>query len=100
MMPAPTQKRSNKGFTLIEVMIVVTIVGILAAIAYPSYIAAIRKSNRPSAESYLMEIASRQQTYLINNRSYASTLSALSLTTPADVANVYTIAIAVTPGPP
>lgn len=80
-----------RGFTLLEVMIVCVIVGVLAAIVLPSYQAQLRKSRRASAESHLMDIASRQQQYLLDNRQYASTLSALGLTTPNDVSTYYTI---------
>jgi type IV pilus assembly protein PilE len=80
-----------RGFTLLEVMIVCVIVGILAAIVLPSYQAQLRKSRRASAESHLMDIASRQQQYLLDNRQYASTLSDLGITTPSDVSPYYTI---------
>jgi type IV pilus assembly protein PilE len=49
------------GFTLIEMMIVVAIVGILAAIAYPSYMEYVRKSNRAEAKTELLDIATRLQ---------------------------------------
>lgn len=64
------QKR-NTGFTLIELMIVVAIVGILAFIALPSYRDHIIRSNRAAAQSEMMDIANREQQYLLANRVYA-----------------------------
>ncbi|HWZ70878.1 MAG TPA: type IV pilin protein [Casimicrobiaceae bacterium] len=92
--------RGMDGFTLIDVLIAVAIVGILAAIAYPSYQFAVRKSNRAAAESYLADVAQRQQQYLLDQRSYASNVSTLGVATPASVTPYYTIAIAVAAGPP
>lgn len=51
----------QKGFTLIEVMIVVAIIGILAGIAYPSYMETVRKSNRSDAKVELNDVAQRLQ---------------------------------------
>lgn len=85
------------GFTLIELMIVVAIVGILSAIAYPSYQSYLMKGRRASAQTHLMDIAQRQQQYLLDARSYAD-LTTLNVTTPADVSQYYTIAI--TPASP
>jgi type IV pilus assembly protein PilE len=62
----------NRGFTLIEVMIVVLIVGILAAIAYPSYLDSVRKSNRADAKVALNNAAQQlQRCYTLDN-SYAN----------------------------
>ena len=66
-----------RGFTLIELMIVVAIVGILAGIAYPSYMDHVRKGNRAKAQAFLMDLAQRQQNYLIVRRSYAGSLQDL-----------------------
>lgn len=74
--------RGIRGFTLIELMIAVVIVAILASVAYPSYQAYLRQGHRSAAQAFMMEIAQRQQNHLMNSRSYASTLTALSY--PAD----------------
>lgn len=50
-----------RGFTLIDLMIAVAIVGILSALAFPSYMSSVRKSNRADAKAELMEIAQRLQ---------------------------------------
>ncbi len=52
---------SPKGFTLIELMIVVAIIGILATIAYPSYQDQVRKSRRASAMIAVEEVAQAQE---------------------------------------
>lgn len=92
--------RQHLGFSLIDVLITVAIVGILAAVAYPSYQSVMRKNNRAAAESYLADVAQRQQQYLLDQRSYASDVSTLGVPTPATVTPYYTIAIALAAGPP
>ena len=61
---------SNKGFTLIEVMIVVAIIGILAAVAYPSYQDHVRKSRRAEAQSALMGLAAAMERHFTATNSY------------------------------
>ena len=90
----------GRGFTLIEVMIVLVVVAILAAIALPSYRDQLRKSARAEAQAFLTDMASRQQQYLADKRRYAGSVAALNMAAPADVGNVFNIAIAAAAGPP
>jgi type IV pilus assembly protein PilE len=92
--------RRQIGFTLVELMVTVAIVGILASVAYPSYVKYVVKSNRAAAQSHLMDIAQQQPQYLIDNRAYAGSVSDLHLTTPDKVSSVYTITITPSAGPP
>lgn len=88
--------RSRRGFTLIELMVVVAVVAILAAVGYPSYQNHIRKGHRASAQTQMLQIADRQAQYLLDARNYAvgpTALADLSITVPPDVASRYTITV-------
>lgn len=63
--------RRLAGFTLIELMIVVVIVGILAAIAYPSYTRYVQRTHESAAQGQIMELASALEAYRAKNFSYA-----------------------------
>lgn len=89
----------RSGFSLIELMVAVAIVGILAAIAYPSYTRYVTQGKRSAAQSFLYAVANKQEQYLLDNRAYTSTLANLT-TTPADVSGNYTVAITVGTAPP
>ena len=66
----PLPARRLAGFSLIELMIVVVIVGILAAIAYPSYTRYIQRSNEAEAQGQVMELASALEAHRAKNFSY------------------------------
>ena len=63
--------KNNKGFTLVELMIVIAIIGILAAVGYPAYTNAVKKGNRADAIDSLLTLASRMEEYYMNNDTYA-----------------------------
>jgi type IV pilus assembly protein PilE len=72
-------KTDKAGFTLIEVMITVAIVGIIAAIAYPSYTQYVGKSARSEGQAAVMKIANLQEQYYLDNRVYATDMTKLGL---------------------
>ena len=84
------------GFTLVELMVSLTVVAIIAAVAYPAYQDQMRKGRRAAAQAFLVDTASRQQQYLLDARRYAvgaGAIAALSLTVPTDVASFYTVEV-------
>ena len=72
----PARIRNSHGFTLIEVMIVVAIVGILASVAYPSYMGQVRKSRRAEAVVTVAKIQQAQERWRANCPFYAGSISA------------------------
>lgn len=97
--------KRTRGFSLIELMIAVAIVGVLVAIAYPSYTNSLVKGNRANAKSFLLEVAQKQQQFLMDNRAYGSQAeieAALGGVAkfPKEFTNFYTLTIVLIPGPP
>ena len=70
-----TKKNKLHGFTLIELMITVAILGILSAVAIPSYMTYVTKSKRTEAKTELLSIAQLQENRYIQNLSYAKELN-------------------------
>lgn len=95
--------KNSAGFTLMELMIVVAIIGILAAIAYPSYTEYVLRSNRTEGQAMLNDAAARQERYYAQNNTYADTPAKLGyastssanglyvLSTPTGTASAYTL---------
>jgi type IV pilus assembly protein PilE len=89
-----------------ELMIVVAIVSILAAVALPAYTDHVRKSRRAEAASFLSDVVARQQQFLLDRRAFATSVTAsagaggLGLTVPANVASYYSISMTTDNNPP
>jgi len=64
---------ASKGFTLVELMVVILIIAILAAIAVPTYSSSVRKSRRTEARTALLDAASREERYYATSNKYSVT---------------------------
>lgn len=74
------------GFTLLELMIAIAIIGILAAIAYPSFASQLQKSRRTSAKTALLDLASREAKYYSLNNAYTTSMIALGYASAGPIA--------------
>ena len=80
-------KTASRGITLIELMIVVVVIGILAAIAYPSYQNQVRKSRRSDGKTTIQQLAARLEQFYTDNKSYDTTdVSRLGYAAPIRIA--------------
>ncbi|MBB1383361.1 MULTISPECIES: type IV pilin protein [unclassified Shewanella] len=79
-----TITKAYSGFTLIEVMITVVIVGILASIAYPSYTKFVAKGARADALAGLMNVANRQEQYYLDHKTFTKNMKKLGFSVDGD----------------
>mgnify|MGYP000738899881 CR=1 FL=1 len=95
---SPSTQRNNRrefhaGFTLIEMVIVVAIIGILGALAIPSYFDQVRKSRRSMAQIALTELANRQELFFADTFAYTNVMANLSYPTTTVGGGFYTLAV-------
>lgn len=75
-----------------------SIVAILAAVATPMYADQMRRGHRASAQALLMDAAARQRQFLLDQRAYAASLTAIGLTAPSSLSGKYAITVEVPAG--
>ena len=88
------RNRKSKGFTLIELMIVVAIIGILAAIAIPNFLNMRKKAMSTEAKSNLGNLRTMEEAYRMEYGSYTASLTNLDYIQPAGARYSYTVAAA------
>ncbi len=85
----------SQGFTLIELMLVVVIVGILGMIAVPSYRQYSIRAQRTEAKNALLQLANNQERFYLQNNTYTTDLAALGFLGGLSEKGVYTLAVPV-----
>ncbi|WP_281417015.1 type IV pilin protein [Kistimonas asteriae] len=92
--------KPSSGFSLIELMIVVAIVGIIATIAYPAYTEQAARGRQSDGQAMLMEVMQAQERFYSQNQTYTTNLTALgyAVANPESQGDFYAIAAAACPG--
>jgi type IV pilus assembly protein PilE len=87
------ERPQGRGFTIIELMIVMVIIAVLATIAYPSFIEQVRKGRRADAVASLNRIMQAQERWRANNATYSTDLSNAGLNVAAPSSGYYTLQV-------
>jgi type IV pilus assembly protein PilA len=87
-----SKKKEDEGFTLIELLVVIIIIGILSAIALPSFLNQAAKAKQSEAKTYVGSVNRAQQSYRIENASFAGNINQLQIGIPTSSDHfIYTI---------
>jgi len=91
-------KRADRGFTLIEMLLVVSIVAVLAAIAFPQFQELMKRSKRTEGKAALLAASQKMERYNTNNGRYPDTMAAAGVSTKSNIdspsSSAYNIAVA------
>jgi len=90
--------RKMQGVTLMELMIVVVIVGILAAVGYPNYRDYVARAKRNEAKAALLQIATNQERFYLNNNTYSNDLTQLGFSSDPFISDSGSYTIDIAPG--
>jgi type IV pilus assembly protein PilA len=87
------KKKENEGFTLIELLVVIIIIGILSAIALPSFLSQAAKAKQTEAKTFVGAVNRGQQAFRMENTSFTTDIAALQINLPS-ASEYYSYAIA------
>jgi type IV pilus assembly protein PilE len=88
-----TLRNPSGGFTLIELMVIIVIVAVLLTIGLPAYQNQVMRGHRAAAKAEILELANREQQYLLSNRTYTNDPAEFSYSLPPDVADKYSFSL-------